>query len=76
MVESPGFCHNLHRLSPGNVTVGREACTTHTGGHITWFCRRCSDVTYSPPTDPLCTVVNGPAEIRNSYTGSAVTGNT
>lgn len=51
-VEPPRYCHQMHELTPGHVQVGRLACTTHTGGHLTWRCD-CGDVTYSPPTDPF-----------------------
>ena len=65
---APAYCPNLHRLDAGMVSVGHLACTTHRGGHTTWWCREqgCGATVYGPPLDPLCTVVNGPAQVRNS----------
>ena len=63
---APTRCPQLHELGPQQVLVGHLACNTHQGGHTTWACRECDAVIYGPPIDPLCTVVNGPAAVRNS----------
>ncbi|MCG7593723.1 hypothetical protein [Mycobacterium sp. PSTR-4-N] len=64
---APTRCLNLHPLGPQQVLVGHLACTTHRGGHTTWTCRDCDVVIYGPPIDPLCSVLNGPAAVRNSF---------
>lgn len=64
---APTRCPNWHELGPGRVLVGHLACTTHDGGHTTWACRECDAVVYGPPVDPVCSVINGPAAVRNTF---------
>lgn len=64
---APTRCPNWHELGAGRVLVGHLACSTHAGGHTTWACRECDAVVYGPPVDPVCSVLNGPAVVRNSF---------
>jgi hypothetical protein len=67
ITAAPTRCPNWHQLGPGRVLVGHLACNNHAGGHTTWTCRECEATVYGPPTDPVCTVVNGPAAVRNAF---------
>jgi hypothetical protein len=59
----PATCPNGHRLGPGRVLVGWQACDC--GGHRTWACRECDGVVYGPEVGAACSVLNGPADPRN-----------
>jgi hypothetical protein len=38
IIHPPTRCPNGHRLGPGQVLVGHQACLGHGGGHTTWTC--------------------------------------
>lgn len=65
---APTHCPNGHRLGGGQVLVGHLACLTH-GGHTTWTCLTCDATVYGPALAG-CRVLNGPAEVRNSFRSS------
>ena len=68
---APTHCPNGHPLSGGKVLVGHLACVEHRGGHTTWNCRICDQTVYGPVIGSGCSVVNGPAAVRNSFGPSA-----
>ena len=45
----PSHCPDGHRLGPGEVLVGHQACLGHGGGHTSWTCRVCDQTVYGPP---------------------------
>ena len=47
MVRPPQHCPNGHRLGPGRTLVGLPTVRLRPprGGHMTWACRECGDVT-------------------------------
>ncbi|WP_370332618.1 hypothetical protein [Mycolicibacterium hippocampi] len=49
----------------GQVLVGHAPCTGHS--HTTWWCRECSTTTYGPALEPDCSVLNGPAAVRDLF---------
>ena len=52
-----------HWLGPQRVLVGHAACSCGgRGGHTTWTCRECDDVTYGPTLAAACTIRTGPDE--------------
>lgn len=60
---APTHCAAGHWLGPQRVLVGHAACSCgNRGGHTTWTCRECDDVTYGPPLSVACTIRNGPDE--------------
>lgn len=61
--NAPRECVNGHWLGPQMVLVGHAACGCgHRGGHTTWTCRECDDVTYGPPLGAECSIRTGPDE--------------
>jgi hypothetical protein len=51
----PIECPHGHRLDPGEVLVGTQACAeVLTGFHRTHTCRRCEATIYTPPIGPRC----------------------
>ena len=61
--SAPTHCANGHWLGPNRVTVGYQACRgQHAGGHTSWFCLECGDVTYGPPPSADCDIATGPDE--------------
>ncbi len=49
ITHPPSRCPIGHRLGPGEVLVGHQACLGHGGGHTTWTCRTCDQTVYGPP---------------------------
>ncbi len=70
VVHAPTHCTNHHPLGPEQVLVGHLACLP-CGGHTTWTCLQCDDVTDGPPPGEECSMLNGPAAVRNSFTHSS-----
>lgn len=71
--HAPTHCDNGHQLGGGQVLVGHLACMGHGGGgHTTWTCRTCDATTYGPALNTHCTVLNGPAAVRNQFGGTDV----
>jgi len=62
----PTRCPNGHRLGPGEVLVGHQACLGHGGGHTTWTCRQCDATVYGPPLNTHGMTLDGPATVRIS----------
>lgn len=50
----PVACQNGHRLGPGRVLLGWQACQA-TQGHLTWTCLRCDHTIWHPPIVSECT---------------------
>lgn len=63
MTWPPKRCPNGHQLGGGRSTVGHAPCSC--GGHTTWCCSTCDAVTYGPALSGGCTVLIGPAAVRN-----------
>lgn len=60
---APSHCPNGHQLGPNRSLVGHAPCGC--GGHTTWRCLRCETLTYGLPLGDACTVLDGPAAVRN-----------
>ena len=48
ITKPPSRCPNGHRLGPGEVLVGHQACLGHGDGHTTWTCCTCDQTVYGP----------------------------
>ena len=70
VIHAPNHCTNHHPLGPEQVLVGHLACLP-CGGHTTWTCLQCDAVAYGPPPGEGCSVLNGPAAVRNSFRSSS-----
>jgi hypothetical protein len=66
ITQPPTGCPNGHRLGPGEVLVGHQACLGHGGGHTTSTCRTCDGAVYGPPLNTHCATLEGPATVRIS----------
>jgi hypothetical protein len=65
ITKPPSRCPNGHRLGPGEVLVGHQACLGHGGGHTTWTCSKCDQTVYGP-LNTHCSALDGPATVRIS----------
>ena len=52
ITHPPTHCPNGHRLGPGQVLVGHQACLGHGGGHTTWTCRTCDQTVRATAQHP------------------------
>jgi hypothetical protein len=68
----PMRCPSGHPLTPGDVLVGHQACTGHGGGHTTWTCRTCDSTVYGPALNTHCSILDGPAKVRNQFRSRSV----
>jgi hypothetical protein len=64
MVLAPPECPAGHPLGPRRVEVGHQACSC-SSGHTTWRCLACQATIYAPALAETCTVLAGPATVRN-----------
>jgi hypothetical protein len=55
-------------LQPGRVLVGSIACSC--GRHLSWRCE-CGAVTNGPALAEGCSLLDGPARVRASFSESA-----
>lgn len=62
MDRPPQRCTRGHWLLPGHMIVATIPCSC--GPHICWECE-CGATTYRPALIESCSVVTGPARMRN-----------
>ncbi len=69
-VTAPTHCGTGHPLGPEQVLVGHAPCL-NCGGHTIWRCRECDATVYGPAVGDGCSILNGPAAVRNSFRSSS-----
>jgi hypothetical protein len=62
MVQPPPRCPRGHPLLPGRILVASIACSC--GRHLTWRCE-CNAVTYGLALAEGCSLLDGPARVRD-----------
>jgi hypothetical protein len=64
---APTLRPNWHELGGGQILVRSLRMRHHDGGHTTWTCCDWDATIYGLPVDPVCSIINGPAAVRNSF---------
>jgi hypothetical protein len=66
MVRPPERCRHGHPHLPGRTIIGAIPCSC--GRHLTWACE-CGAVTYGPALAEGCSLLDGPARVREKHQG-------